>query len=184
MTEEQIDKIIKAITDSSQNNTISIVLQVATVLISVISIVVASIISVRSIRSQKYVEIIARQRLEDYNNIRKYLSEFIAIASISFNNIKEEYLESFEKAYYNLICNFKPQYDEDKQIIETMESIRAAITQKNPSTSNQQILCTELLQKVTAYNAANWECIKQETGKTHMNHENFKKYYTDSLKKK
>lgn len=189
MTEEQIDKIIQAINTASQNNTVSIVLQVLTILISIGSIVVASIISVRSIRNQNYIEIIARQRLEDYNNIRKYLAEFITILSIIPSSINEDYLEKFENAYNTLLCHFKPQYDEDKSILKIMADIRNEIYSlyKNASSINAlafnpQDECSNLRQKVIAYNAANWECVKEEAGKTRMSHDNFKNFYKECLK--
>lgn len=163
---------------------LSIFSVVATLAIGVFTLLNTIILAKWNKKNQGYREVIAKQRLKDYNDIRECLSEFmIGINTFVDNGDKTQ----FNMSYCKLICQFKPQYTEDKEILNKIYELHEKIinAEKGNSENLAEInnLSDKIRNMVYAYCAANWQCIKTELGKTKMKHDNTSEIYNNILKK-
>ena len=158
------------------SNNILLIIEIITIVISGFTLVISGLSLYFSYRANKmdrrsanYREIIAKQRLREYNQIREFLSNFLWSIRNYIRLASEDSKILYEKAYLQLYCQFKPQYDEDIEILTCMEKIDAII---NPLSDNKTIQQTiyahmkELRIMVSAYTAAKWSCIKEEIGES------------------
>ena len=96
-------------------------------------------------------------------------------------------LSDFDSAYLNLICQFKPQYKEDAEILHQLSQFKILINKREKSniSSEDEIkirtVCDNIKNMIFAYCAANWKCIKEELGKTEMKYNNSSEYYKEIL---
>lgn len=148
-------------------------------ILSILTIINTIILTKGDRKQQAYRDIIAKQRLKDYNDIRAFLSEFLQEANILITTKNHI---NFDKSYCNLICQFKPQYAEDFEILSLLNCINVELHNyiENKMADDLDSLYEKLeyvRRKILAYCYANWQCIKEELGKTKMQHKNTSQIY-------
>ncbi len=159
-----------------------------TFLLGVVTLINSLLISRSDRKQQGYREVIAKQRLQEYNDIRQYLVMFLQTVDIYLkNNLLDS--SGFDSAYLNLMCQFKPQYKEDAEILHQLSQFKNLINKCEKSNISPEVeikirtACDNIKNMIFAYCAANWKCIKEELGKTEMKYNNSSEYYKEILSK-
>lgn len=101
---------------------------------------------------------------------------------------QKKVFDIFDKSYCDLMCQFKPQYSEDQEILKELAQLKSYVCEfyfqnKCDNVDKIKKLANKIKNKILAYCAANWQCIKAELGKTKMKHENTSESYNDILNK-